>query len=426
MNTTFNKTMSNLRVLIVGASVAGPTAAYWFSKAGASVTVIERFPQLRTGGQNIDIRTIGVEVMRKVPGMEAAVRENAAPVDGLSIVRNNGRPYGTIRGTGNPDEQSLLSEYEIYRGDLSRLLVDMTKDNDNVRYVFGEQASSFNYKKGDDGPVTVEFANGEPPSEYDLVVACDGATSRTRALALGCGVREYIHPTNCWAAYYSAQKDFLHGSRIGLGFTAPRGRMLAIGPHASGLSRIVLMGVNQGSSNPAVLKFREALGRGDSAVKSFLAEHYRGAGWVSDEAIEHMLRSDDFYASEIVQVKPPRFYNGRIALVGDAGYAPGPTGTGTSLALAGAYVLAGEISAHGGDLAAGLRAYEDRMRPIVDECQVIPPFVHSIMAPQTAPGIWLRNTIFWVVCRLGIVDFVQKYFGGVFAAHKDKLPHYKF
>jgi 2-polyprenyl-6-methoxyphenol hydroxylase-like FAD-dependent oxidoreductase len=59
--------MSNLRVLIVGASVAGPTAAYWFARAGASVTVIERFPTLRTGGQGIDIRTAGVTVMSVYP-----------------------------------------------------------------------------------------------------------------------------------------------------------------------------------------------------------------------------------------------------------------------------------------------------------------------------------------------------------------------
>ena len=66
--------MSKLKVLVVGASIAGPTAAYWFAKAGANVTIIERFPKMRTNGQNIDIRTAGVTVMRKMPGMEAPVR----------------------------------------------------------------------------------------------------------------------------------------------------------------------------------------------------------------------------------------------------------------------------------------------------------------------------------------------------------------
>lgn len=82
--------MSHLRVLIVGASVAGPTAAYWLAKAGANVTIIERFPKLRTNGQAIDIRTASVTVMRKMPGMEAAVRTKTVPMDGFSCVHENG------------------------------------------------------------------------------------------------------------------------------------------------------------------------------------------------------------------------------------------------------------------------------------------------------------------------------------------------
>lgn len=66
--------MSNLNVLVVGASIAGPAAAYWLAKAGAHVTVIERFPYLRTSGQNVDIRSCGVTIMRKIPGMEETVR----------------------------------------------------------------------------------------------------------------------------------------------------------------------------------------------------------------------------------------------------------------------------------------------------------------------------------------------------------------
>ena len=51
----------SLKILISGASIAGPTAAYFLSKIpGAQITVIERYPSLRTGGQNIDIRTAGV------------------------------------------------------------------------------------------------------------------------------------------------------------------------------------------------------------------------------------------------------------------------------------------------------------------------------------------------------------------------------
>lgn len=419
--------MSSLRVLIVGASIAGPTAAYWFAKAGAEVTIIERFPHLRPGGQNVDIRSVGVTVMRRMQGMEAAVRANLVPIEGISFVRDDGRPYGTIRSTGNPDEQALVSEFEILRGDLARILVDMTKDNPNIRYIFGEQVASMSYNDHRDGPVHIEFANGLQPADFDLVVACDGANSRTRAIGFECGVRDHVQPTNCFAAYTSAQKDFFDGDKVGHAFTAPGGKFLAIGPDPTGISRMTFMGIDRSSDNPTILSFREAQARGDEALKTFVAEHFREVGWKTEEAIQHMLKAEDFYASELVQVKPPSLHRGRIVLAGDAGYAPGPTGTGTSLALGGAYILAGEVNAHKDDLAAGLKAYQERMGPIIDDLQRLNPMALSVIAPQTKLGIWLRNAIFSVICWLGVLDFIQKYFGSAFeSGEKHRLKDYTF
>jgi 2-polyprenyl-6-methoxyphenol hydroxylase-like FAD-dependent oxidoreductase len=420
-----------LKVLVVGASIAGPTAAYWLAKAGAHVTVIERFPALRAGGQAVDIRTAGVTVMRKMPGMEAAVRSKFTQLEGISFVRENvnSRPYGTIRATGNPDQQSLVSEYEIFRGDLAHILFDMTRDNENIKYVFGEQVTSIltpeNDKKDSDGPVTVEFANGFPTSEYDLVVACDGATSRTRALGLGCGVRDHIIPSNCWASFFSIQQDLVEGSNVGQGYSAPGGRFVALGLDPSGVTRATLMAIYP---RDGVLPFREAMKRGDDALKHFVAEHYKSAGWKTDEVIKGLLGEPrDFYANEIVQVKPPCIYKGRFAMVGDAGYAPGPTGGGTTLAIAGAYVLAGEISKHRGNLAAGLRGYEETMRPLINEMQKIPPLVLLAMAPQTVWGIWVRNHVFAFIAWTRILKFAQKYFAGAFAStEKYPLPDYEW
>ncbi|OBT83645.1 hypothetical protein VE02_08037 [Pseudogymnoascus sp. 03VT05] len=190
--------MPNLKILIIGASIAGPTAAYWLSKAGADITVIERFPSLRTNGQNVDIRTSGVTIMRKIPGMEAAVRAKTPQMERINFVLADGSTYASIKPTGNPEQQSLVLEYEILRGDLSQILFDLTKDNKSIKYVFGEQVVSIRHQI--DGkvncPIIVEFANGLATAEYDLVVACDGATSRTRAMGLGCGSRDFVYPSN--------------------------------------------------------------------------------------------------------------------------------------------------------------------------------------------------------------------------------------
>lgn len=417
--------MSNLKVLIVGASIAGPSAAYWFAKAGAKVTVIERFPQLRTNGQNVDIRTVGVTVMRKIPGMEEAVRAKNMPMDGFNFIRDNGQSIGTMKPTGNPDQQSLISEYEIFRGQLSQVLVDLTKNNENVKYVFGEQVESMQTHEEKDGPITVEFANGFPTSEYDLVVACDGANSRTRAIGFGQDVRDHIKPLNMWAAFFSIEDDIIQGSKLGLSYSAVGGRALGIGPDPSGRNQATLITFHP-HNDPSMRKFREASKQGDVALKKFVARHYEGAGWKTNQIMEGMLEAEDFYASEFVQVKLPTFHKGRFVLVGDAGYA-GALGSGTSLAIAGAYVLAGEISRHKDDLAAGLRAYEERMRPIIKDLQKVPPFLSSVMAPQTAWGLWLRNNIIALICWSRILRVAERFFGGAAAAvDKYNLPDYEW
>ena len=404
--------MSNLRVLVVGASIAGPMTAYWLARGGANVTVIERFPELRTNGQNIDIRTTGVTIMRKIPGMEAAVRAKSTQMEGISLVRDDGRPYGTIRATGNPEQQSLVSEYEIYRGDLAQILYDITRENSNVRYVFGEQITSMQQDGNANGPVRVEFQNGLPASEYDLVVACDGATSRSRALAFGGSDRDYVDPVNCWAAYFSIKQHLIDESKIGLGFSAPGGRFLAMMNDPAGGNRVLLMNINPRTNRDLTLPFREASKQGEDALKRYIAQHYRGAGWKTDEAMNAMMESTDFYANEMVQVKVPSLHKGGVDLVGDAGYAPGPTGTGTTLAMTGAYVLAGEICKHKDRFDSGLQGYEERMKPIINDMQKIPPLFLGIAAPQTAWGIWLRNNIFAFIAWTNVLEYAQRLFAG--------------
>ena len=413
----------SLSALVVGASIAGPTTAYWLARAGAKVTVIERFPLFRTSGQNVDIRSVGVTVMRRMHGMEERVQARKVQLDGMSYVRTDGRSYGTVRPTGDPDHQTLISEYEILRGDLAGVLYDMTKDNPNIKYVFGEQVSAIQQKEDS---ITVDFANGLESDTYDLVVACDGATSRTRALGLGGGVRDHVHPVNTWAAYFSVPRDLLDGSTVANAHSAVGGRFISLEPDPAG-TRINMMGIHPRSLTDATRPFRDAQKDGDLGVKRFIRERFSGVGWRVPEALDCMDESKDFYASEWVQVKLPTIINSRFTLVGDAGYAAGPTGGGTSLAMCGAYVLAGEIGRHPDDLLAGLRAYENRMRPIIKDLQQVPPFVPGVMSPQTAWGIWVRNAIFSFIAWSGIVGFLSKYFANVFAeVDKYQIPVYEF
>lgn len=418
--------MSNLNILIIGASIAGPATAYWLAKAGAkSITIIERFPSPRTGGQAVDIRGAGVSVMRKMGEMESFVKAKSTTEEGVGFVRDDGTPYGVIRMSGDPERQSIVGEFEILRGDLAEVLDGLMRaeGGEKVECVFGEEVESMDNREGG---VRVEFKNGKlPTGDYDLVVACDGAMSRTRAMGMECGVRNHVVPSGSWAAYFSIKSDLLRGSKISIGVSAVGGRFVSVGPDASGLNRVMLMGIHPNVDDSALTAFREALSQGQDQVKNFITRHFRDAGWRTNHILQEMMDSTDFYASEIVQIKAPVFHTNRLVLVGDAGYAAGTAGGGTSLALTGAYMLAGEISKHPSDLAAGLKGYEDRMRPIIDEMHKIPPLVPWIMAPQTAWGIWIRNQVFGLIAWTGVAELVQKYLGPWFEGGEAfVLPEY--
>lgn len=367
--------------------------------------------------------------MRKMPKMVASVRVKISQMEGINFVLADGSTYATIKPTGNPEQQSLVSEYEIFRGDLSQILFDLTKGNENVKYVFGEQVASMRQQLDGkvNSPIIVEFANGLATAKYDLVIACDGATSRTRAMGLGCGSRDYVYPSNCWAAFFSIDEDLFEGSVMGHAYSAIGGRFIAAGSDPSGVTRVVLMGLNPLGDHSASVSFREAMKKGDDGLKQFAARHYEDSGWKTDKIMNCMLNSTDFYANEIIQVNTPGLYNGRLVLVGDAGYAAGFTGAGTTLAITGAYVLAGEISKHAGDLDAGLRGYEEQMHPIIAKLQKSPPLIRTILAPQTAWGLWVRNRIFAFVAWTRILEFAQKYFASAFASSdKFGLPEYEW
>jgi 2-polyprenyl-6-methoxyphenol hydroxylase-like FAD-dependent oxidoreductase len=79
-------------------------------------------------------------------------------------------------------------------------------------------------------------------------------------------------------------------------------------------------------------------------------------------------------------------------LVGDAGYGPSPmAGVGTSLALVGAYVLAGELKAAAGDHRRAFVRYEEEMREYVKQGQKLAKGNAIGLIPRSRLQIWLRN-----------------------------------
>src|SRR3954462_10051833 len=146
--------MSGTRGLVAGASIAGPAVAHWLLRRGAEVTVVERAPGLRPGGQAVDARGVAREVVRRM-GLDAPVRAACTDTAGAYTVDADGTVLETFRADDDEGD-GYISEIEVLRGDLSQVLYDETRDR--VEYLFGDRIAELTQ---DADGVDVTFAGGE-------------------------------------------------------------------------------------------------------------------------------------------------------------------------------------------------------------------------------------------------------------------------
>jgi 2-polyprenyl-6-methoxyphenol hydroxylase-like FAD-dependent oxidoreductase len=117
-----------------------------------------------------------------------------------------------------------------------------------------------------------------------------------------------------------------------------------------------------------------------------------GAGWRVPELLAALPQADDVVFGAVEQVRVDEWFRGRVVLLGDAGYCGSPlSGHGTSLALVGAYVLAGELGRRPADPPAAFAAYQAAMQAYVDACTRLPPGGVSAFAPRSRLMIRLRQ-----------------------------------
>ncbi|WP_433157202.1 FAD-dependent monooxygenase [Kribbella sp. CA-247076] len=360
-----------MKVLVSGASVAGPAVACWLGRYGYDVTVVELAPALREGGYAVDFRgSVNREVLSRMGVLEElqARQTGGSP---MRFVDEHGRQLLHLPG------EFAGGDLEVLRSDLSRVLYEHSRDR--ASYRFGDSIARLTEHAGG---VDVRFESGIEET-YDVVIGADGMHSIVRRLAFG-PEKDYVRHLG----YYIACWDLPNTLGIGtdaLMYNVP-GRLASVGADRRDPARAGAMVVFRSPELPYDRRDREQ-------QKAIVVAAFAGLGWHVPELLAGLPTATDVYFDSISRVDVDRWSAGRVVLLGDAGYGATVGGMGTSTAVVAAYVLAGELATSGGDYRAAYRRYEERLRKPVAKTQSGGSRTGKFLAPGTRFGIAARNRL---------------------------------
>jgi 2-polyprenyl-6-methoxyphenol hydroxylase-like FAD-dependent oxidoreductase len=361
--------MAASHAVISGASIAGLSTAFWLRRTGWDVTVIERAPAFRDGGQNVDVRGVAREVLTRM-GLFDAIKAQNTTETGAVIVDESGAVTAELP-TG---AEGATAELEVLRGDFARTILEHLPEG--VDLVYGDTVETV-----ENGPdeVCVRITDGREV-HADLLVIAEGVRSATRDRLLPDLVdrRELDVDMVFGTIPRHADDDDRWRWHNALG-----GRQIHLRPDNHGTTRAIL--AYSPSANLAGLDRADALAR--------VRDRYADAGWQAPRILDAFDTSDDVYIDELMQIRMSSWHRGRTVTVGDAAWCVTPMGGGgASLALTSGYVLAAELAQHD-DLGTALTEYERWMRPLVDDVQNLPRGIKHFAYPQTRLGLAVRGLL---------------------------------
>jgi 2-polyprenyl-6-methoxyphenol hydroxylase-like FAD-dependent oxidoreductase len=361
------------RILVSGASIAGPALAFWLDRHGFDVTVVEKAPAVRGGGYAIDIRGTAREVVTRM-GLLPRLREAHVDTRALTFVDTAGAPIASLAPedlTGGAENLDL----EIRRGDLADALYEALRGR--VEFLFGDSIATLD-DRGD--RVDVTFDGGDRRT-FDVVVGADGLHSHTRRLVFGPEERFHRYLGYAFAGFTLANDFGLE--REGVTWNAP-GRAAVLYAHEPHEPLHGFLTFAQ--DVPPFDAFRDP-----AAQRDLVAARFPERDWHVPRLVAAMREADDLFFDVVSQIHMPVWSKGRVVLAGDAAHATSfMSGQGSSVALVGAYVLAGELAARA-DHTEAFASYERLTRPFVERNQALASSGGGVVAPRTAEALAARD-----------------------------------
>lgn len=392
-----------MKILISGASIAGPVLAYWLKRYGFEPTVVERAPALRkSGGHAVDLFRPAMEVTERM-GVLPQVMARKTGMERMTLLRE-----GKHRAI-EFDVERLMHAFsdrhvEIMRDDLSEIYNSAIRDD--VETIFGDSIATITE---DESGVNVTFDHGAS-RRFDLVIGADGLHSNVRRIVFG-DERQYAHYIGAYLAVISLPP-----------YLGEKNRSIVL----SDVGRMVAYYSAQCLDDArAVFLFRspqelDVHHRDIPRQKELLRAAFSGLGWEVPRILDELDRSPTFYFDSITQLRMRTWSRGRVSLVGDAGYSPGPAvGGSTSVAVVGAYVLAGELAAAGGDHMRAFAAYERAMSEYIRLSRQFALSAAATLIPSSSLELWTMAQAARVISHLpaGLARAISKIGNGSMRLH---------
>jgi 2-polyprenyl-6-methoxyphenol hydroxylase-like FAD-dependent oxidoreductase len=358
-----------MRVLVVGAGIAGLTLSALLRQKGITPLLVDRAPDFSAAGYMLGLFPMGNRVLHGL-GAFAAFLAKSEPMDVYVMCNGHGEAMQTFDIAGALGKFGVTRQ--LSRADLLRILRDCAPD---LPLRMNTKVSALR----DHGEEVEAFAGSESLGRFDLVVGADGIHSTVRHHVAG---DVEMRPTGWGGWVWWAPAEAAPHKTVTEYWGA--GRFVGVYPIRDKIGVIAAGPIDE-------IGHDKIAGSGARLAELFSA--YRG---VARAPFAAMPASDkDMFFWNLEDCRASRWSKGRVVLMGDSACAFLPTaGVGASMAMESAAVLADELGrTDAKGLALALQHYETRRRRRAEGAQTASRRIAQLMFVKSTPVAWGRDQL---------------------------------